>query len=161
MTVELGHPVVFWVRIKSADGALHRVAVNDDAQRRVSAARVGIFCVLDASPPIQAPAVPRAVAGDLSPCVHFDDIVFSYPGSGRSIHQHLSLALAPGERVGVVGPSGCGKSSLVKLLLRFHALDSGQVKLGGVNIRELTSDDLYRHLAVVSQGHLLKIVIFS
>ncbi|NKC14089.1 MAG: ATP-binding cassette domain-containing protein [Gammaproteobacteria bacterium] len=114
-------------------------------------AAAGIFCVLDASPPIQAPAVPRAVAGDLSPCVHFDDIVFSYPGSGRSIHQHLSLALAPGERVGVVGPSGCGKSSLVKLLLRFHAPDSGQVKLGGVNIRELTSDDLYRHLAVVSQ----------
>ncbi len=40
MTVESGHPVVFWVRIKSADGALHRVAVNEAAQRCVSAGRV-------------------------------------------------------------------------------------------------------------------------
>ena len=64
---------------------------------------------------------------------------------------NLTLAIRPGEKIGLVGRSGAGKSTLVNALLRFYNLDSGEIRIDGQNIADVTQDSLRRHIAMVTQ----------
>ena len=86
--------------------------------------------------------------------VHFDNISFSYDngkGNASPIIDGLSLKVKPGEKIGLVGRSGAGKSTLVNLLLRFHDLDSGQIRIDGQDISQVTQDSLRSHIGMVTQ----------
>ena len=115
----------------------------------------GIFAVLDAEPVVEPAVNPVPLAEPLEPTVVFEGVVFHYPGATRPTLAGLDIRVAPGERVGVVGPSGAGKSTMVKLLLRFHDPDSGRITLGGHDVRDLSADDHYGSIAVVSQDTFL------
>ena len=82
--------------------------------------------------------------------VHFDNVRFSY-GPGKPVIDGLSLLVRPGEKIGLVGRSGAGKSTLVNLLLRFHDLDSGQIRIDGQDIALVTQDSLRSHIGMVTQ----------
>ena len=82
--------------------------------------------------------------------VHFDNVRFSY-GSGKPVIDGLSLLVRSGEKIGLVGRSGAGKSTLVNLLLRFHDLDSGQIRIDGQDIALVTQDSLRSHIGMVTQ----------
>ena len=71
------------------------------------------------------------------PAIAFEDVSFAYPGGRGAALEGLNFSLAPGERVGVVGTSGAGKSSVVRMLLRFYDPQSGAVRIGGQDLREL------------------------
>ena len=114
----------------------------------------GIYKILDAKP-IVGEAQTVFSARDLLPTVEFRGVQFQYPNTTRAIHKNLDLKVGVGERVGVVGPSGCGKSSLVKLLLRLFDPGNGIVCIGGVDLRELSFDQIRSQIAVVSQDTFL------
>ena len=114
----------------------------------------GIYKILDAKP-IVGEAQTVFSARDLLPTVEFRGVQFQYPNTTRAIHKNLDFKVGVGERVGVVGPSGCGKSSLVKLLLRLFDPGNGIVCIGGVDIRELSFDQIRSQIAVVSQDTFL------
>ena len=82
--------------------------------------------------------------------VEFRDVTFRY-GEGDRVIQNLSLAIRPGEKVGVVGPSGAGKSTLVNLLLRFYALESGRILIDGQDVSRVSQDSLRAAIGVVTQ----------
>ena len=69
--------------------------------------------------------------------------------------EHVDLEIAPGEKVGLIGPSGAGKSTLVKLLLRFYDLETGEIRIDGQEIREVTQDSLRRAIGMVQQDSAL------
>ena len=102
--------------------------------------------IVDA-PAASALAVPRGE-------VHFDNIGFGYGGATPGttpVIDGLSLKVRPGEKIGLVGRSGAGKSTLVNLLLRFHDLDSGQIRIDGQDISKVTQDSLRTHIGMVTQ----------
>jgi ABC-type multidrug transport system fused ATPase/permease subunit len=114
----------------------------------------GIYSILDATSDVEdRPANPDA--GRLEPSIAFENVVFRYPGARRLVHQGLDFSVAAGERIGVVGPSGCGKSSVVRLLLRFFDPEEGRVTLGGVDLRELSFEQIRRDISVVNQDTFL------
>ncbi|MGQ4809644.1 Vitamin B12 import ATP-binding protein BtuD [Candidatus Entotheonellaceae bacterium PAL068K] len=119
----------------------------------LSAAK-GIYRLLNAEPLVHD-ALSVAPAAALSPDVVFENVTFHYPGSRRTTHQDLSFTIEAGERVGIVGPSGCGKSSIVRLLLRFYDPDTGEIRIGGQNVRHLSFAQIRRQIAVVSQDTYL------
>ena len=96
-----------------------------------------------------------AASGSLEPTVEFDQVSFTYPGGRRHAHKNLSFRVSAGERIGVVGSSGCGKSSIVRLLLRLYDPQQGTIRLGGEDVRDLSEDELFRHIAVVNQDTYL------
>ena len=114
----------------------------------------GLYQILDATPPV-VEHTPEVRDEPLTPNIKFDGVRFRYPGQRRNVHDGLSLAVAVGERIGVVGPSGCGKSSIVRLLLRFYDAEHGSIEIGGQDLRSLSLADVRRHISVVNQDTYL------
>ncbi|MEM9300501.1 MAG: ABC transporter ATP-binding protein [Pseudomonadota bacterium] len=84
----------------------------------------------------------------------FDDVRFHYGKEGGVI-EGLSLAIRPGERVGLVGRSGAGKTTLCNLLLRFFDVEGGTVLIDGHDVRAVTQDSLRAQVGVVTQDTAL------
>ena len=95
--------------------------------------------------------------------VTFDSVRFAYSAEGgggedtgpAAVIDGLDLAIAPGEKIGLVGRSGAGKSTLVNLLLRFHDLDAGRILIDGQDIAHVTQDSLRAAIGVVTQDTAL------
>jgi ATP-binding cassette subfamily B protein len=71
------------------------------------------------------------------------------------LFKNLDLTIKPGERIGLVGPSGGGKSTLLKLILRFYDVDSGSIKIDGVNVKDVIQSKLRQQIAYVPQDPAL------
>ncbi|OOI10123.1 ABC transporter ATP-binding protein [Vibrio sp. SALL6] len=82
--------------------------------------------------------------------IQFDNVSFHY-GENKGVINHLNLDIKPCEKVGLVGRSGAGKSTLVNLLLRFHDVEEGSIKIDGQNIADVTQDSLRSKIGMVTQ----------
>ena len=113
---------------------------------RTAAARARLADLADRDPRVADPADPRDLPAPPTPLSTHDLAV----GWGEDpAFAGLDLALAPGDRVGIVGPSGCGKSTLAAALLRFVDPATGAVRLDGADLRDLTLDDVRRTVGLV------------
>lgn len=100
-----------------------------------------------AEPPNPKPL--RAAGAD----VQFDSVYFSY--GEKPVLQGISLTVKSGQLVALVGASGSGKTTLTNLLLRFYDPQAGAVRIGGTDIREVSTRDLRNQIAVVTQETIL------
>ena len=107
------------------------------------------FLALDST--LVAPAKPRPVPTVAASALRFDDLTFTYPGTSAPVLRHLSLTIPAGRVVAFVGPNGSGKSTLVKLLCRFYDPEAGRIELDGVDLRDLSPEDLRSQISVVFQ----------
>ena len=83
--------------------------------------------------------------------VSFDHVTFAYPGADRSALEDVSFSVQPGQVTALVGPSGGGKTTAASLIPRFFDVDRGAVSIGGVNVREMDTEDLMKQVAFVFQ----------
>lgn len=131
-----------------------------------------VFEVLDLKPLIEEKPDARAVPeGPVS--VEFDSVRFGYPSAdkvslasleevatldtrgGAEVLHDVSFRVEPGRMVALVGSSGAGKSTIAQLLPRLYDADAGAVRLGGVDVRDLSADSIRDTLGMVTQdGHL-------
>ncbi len=82
--------------------------------------------------------------------VEFDHVHFSYDDSREIIHD-FSAVVEPGMKVAIVGPTGAGKTTMVNLLMRFYELNSGNIKIDGVKISDMTREEIHSLFAMVLQ----------
>lgn len=138
-----------------------------------------VFEVLDLEPLISD--APDAVAIPEGPAtIEFDDVTFSYPSAdkvslasleevavldtrgGQEVLHGISFRAEPGQMIALVGSSGAGKSTIASLLPRLYDVDSGAVRVSGLDVRGVTSSSLRRTVGMVTQdGHLFHDTIRS
>ena len=82
--------------------------------------------------------------------VEFDNVTFGY-NPDEPVIKGLSARVKPGQRVAIVGPTGAGKTTLVNLLMRFYEIDSGAIKIDGVDIRQMKRSDVRQMFGMVLQ----------
>ena len=82
--------------------------------------------------------------------VAFEDVSFQYVPD-RPLIEHFNLTVQPGQRIAIVGPTGCGKTTLINLMMRFYDVTGGRITMDGVDIRDMTRDDLRAHFGMVLQ----------
>lgn len=87
--------------------------------------------------------------------VDLEDVCFSYVPDKKLI-QNFNLSVKPGQRIAIVGPTGCGKTTMINLLMRFYDVDSGSIKIDGVDIRDMPRKDLRCNFGMVLQETWLK-----
>jgi ATP-binding cassette subfamily B protein len=144
-----------------------------------------VFEVLDLKPlidekpgalPLPAAKAGAAAGNGSAPEIEFDDVSFRYPKAsevslaslesialagteradgGQLILDHVSFRAAPGKLTALVGPSGAGKTTITHLVSRLYDANSGSVRIGGIDVRDLTLDSLHAAVGVVTQdAHL-------
>ena len=86
--------------------------------------------------------------------VIFDDTVFAYEGASPIIN-HFSVTIQPGQAIALVGATGSGKSTVVRLLTRFHDVQQGSIRLDGIDVRQLTLNDLRTAVGIVFEETFL------
>jgi len=87
--------------------------------------------------------------------IRFTDVSFTYPGSDTKALDSVSFALSTGQTFALVGPSGSGKTTIARLVPRFWDAGSGEVCIGGKNVRDIAPDDLMKHISFVFQNNRL------
>ena len=92
--------------------------------------------------------------GDITGEVKFDDVTFSYE-QGKTVLEHISFDVKPGESVALVGPTGAGKSTIVSLLSRFYDLDSGKITIDGKDISQATLHSLRSQMGIMLQDSFI------
>lgn len=109
-----------------------------------------IDSVLDAAP-MEVSGTPKHPA-DAS--VELSDVHFSYDGKNEVV-RGVSMKIGAGQTVALVGPSGGGKSTLASLITRFFDVQSGSVRIGGVDVREIAKEELMNTVSFVFQNSRL------
>lgn len=112
-----------------------------------------IFELLDEKEEI--PDSDDAVAFECRGAVDINNISFSYTPD-RPLIEDFSLNVEPGQHIAIVGPTGCGKTTLINLLMRFYDVKSGEIKIDGVNIGNMTKNSLRANYGMVLQDTWLK-----
>ena len=116
------------------------------------AASEKVFALLATSSSIPEPAQPKPLQAAGAE-VRFEAIDFSY--GDKLVLQDINLTVKPGQLVALVGSSGSGKTTVTNLLLRFYDPQRGAIRIGGTDVREVTTYDLRRQIAVVTQETIL------
>jgi ATP-binding cassette subfamily B protein len=132
---------------------LTRLGETFDLYQRAMASTNRILDVVDARPGLvdgDRPLPRGSVKGEIG----FEDITFSYR-DGHPVLTDVRLTADAGLTTAFVGATGSGKTTLVKLLLRFYDVDSGQITVDGTDVRDLRSRDLRRAIGLVSQDVFL------
>jgi ATP-binding cassette subfamily B protein len=148
-TLSLGDVQAFIQYSRQFSQPLTQVASMANLLQSGVASAERVFALLDADE--QGPDRTDAVGpGKVRGRVAFEDVSFRYDPDTPLIDD-LSLTVEPGQTVAIVGPTGAGKTTLVNLLMRFYEVTGGRITLDGVDIADLTREDLRRTTGMVLQ----------
>ncbi len=126
-------------------------AINEKLQKGLAAAE-SVFALTDELPEVdQGKHAVETVRGH----IEFRNVQVTYPGAPRPALDGIDLVVEPGETIALVGPSGSGKTTLANLLPRFYALESGEIRIDGENVENMTLESLRAAMAFVSQEVIL------
>lgn len=85
------------------------------------------------------------------PVIEFRNVSFAYPNQNFYAIKNLNLKINAGENIAILGKNGAGKSTLIKLLCRFYDVDSGEILINNINIKEYNLKSLYEIIALLTQ----------
>ncbi len=113
-----------------------------------------VFELIDEEPQTPEPA-DATVLTKPDGTVELDHVYFSYTPQKKLI-EDFNLHVKKGQRIAIVGPTGCGKTTVINLLMRFYDVDSGEIRVSGVDVRAMTRGSLRTSYGMVLQETWLK-----
>ncbi|PZM62422.1 ABC transporter ATP-binding protein [Paenibacillus dendritiformis] len=122
---------------------------------RASASAARINEVLSMEPEIHDPAEPKRASAARQAHIQFDNVTFSYPGAEMPALSNISFETGPGEMTAIIGGTGAGKSTLISLIPRFYDIESGSIRVNGVDVREWKQEELREKIGLVPQKAVL------
>jgi len=132
---------------------LTRLAQTVDLYERAMASTKRILLLIETPSDVRNTGT-TVLSKSVKGVVNFDALSFSYSGTDAGVRD-VSIEIPAGKTVALVGATGSGKSTLIKLLLRFYSVDSGQIKIDGTPIDSLTLASLREAIGLVSQDVFL------
>ncbi len=94
--------------------------------------------------------------------IRFHKVSFSYPGANKKAINNINFSIAEGQTVALVGASGSGKTTIARMVPRFWDADEGEISIGGINVKDISSEELMKHVSFVFQNtRLFKISLLE
>jgi len=151
--LELGVMVAFLFYIQRFFDPIRSLTIQYSIMQRAMASGQRIFEVLDV--PLAVQDNPNAITLDQhNGVVEFDNVSFAYEPD-RPILKNINFRVEAGEVVALVGPTGSGKTSVISLLHRFYDVDSGSIRIGGHDVRDIALDSIGAEVGMVLQEPFL------
>ncbi len=147
-TITVGDIQAFIQYVRNFTQPVTQLAQVSNILQQMAAAAERIFEFLD-QPELESEN-PTARTRDVDCSIEFDHVKFGYDPEKPIIHD-FSAYVSEGQTVAIVGPTGAGKTTLVKLLMRFYDVDSGAIRIGGVDVCDFTREDVRSLFAMVLQ----------
>lgn len=147
-TITVGDIQAFIQYVKNFTQPITQLAQVSNVLQQLAAAAERIFAFIDQ--PESPEEEPTHLADDLRCDVAFDHVTFGY-APDEPIIKDFTERVGAGQTVAIVGPTGAGKTTLVKLLMRFYSVDAGTIRIGGVDLEDISVDDSRRLFAMVLQ----------
>lgn len=119
----------------------------------VSAQRVAE--VIETEPIIRDPDKPKRYTKGVKGVVEFRNVTFQYPGADTPVLHDISFKTKAGQTTAIIGSTGSGKSTLINLITRFYDVTGGQILIDGLDVRDVTKDDLCEKIGYVPQKGIL------
>ncbi len=159
--IQIGDLVVFSTYVVLLATPFRMVGFMLLQWQRAAAAALRVYEILDEQPAVVEPADPAPLR-EPQGRIDFENVSFSYPGSGSYpgsdgslVLDQMSFTVEPGETIAIVGPTGCGKSTIARLIPRFYDSDSGVIRIDGTDITEVSLTDLRNAVNVVTDDPFL------
>lgn len=150
-TIEFGVIVSFILYVRLFTTPLTQIAQGMTNMQTASASAHRIFDFLE-SEEMADESEKTAELPEIRGKVSFEHVRFSYPDTpDKVIIKDFSAEVCPGQKVAIVGPTGAGKTTMVNLLMRFYEIGSGEIKIDGVPISELTREKVHELFSMVLQ----------
>ena len=150
-TIEFGVIVSFILYVRLFTSPLTQMAQGMTNMQTASASAHRIFDFLE-SEEMADESEKTAELPEIRGKVSFEHVHFSYPDTpDKVIINDFSAEVCPGQKVAIVGPTGAGKTTMVNLLMRFYEICSGEIKIDGVPITELTREKVHELFSMVLQ----------
>lgn len=146
--ITVGDIQAFIQYVKNFTQPITQLTQVSNVLQQMAAAAERIFEFLEA--PEEEPDHVSARTADVECNVQFDHVHFGYDPE-KPVIKDFSAQVSEGQTVALVGPTGAGKTTMVKLLMRFYDVQSGCIKIGGVDIRDFARDDLRSLFGMVLQ----------
>jgi ATP-binding cassette subfamily B protein len=141
--------VAFIIYVKEFSEPLGRLSNSLSSMQNVGAASERVFEFLDL-PEMEDESGKTEHRTGIRGRVEFDHVHFSYI-PGKEIIHDMNLVVEPGQKIAIVGPTGSGKTTIANLLMRFYDVDSGRITLDGVDIREISREDVHSAFCMILQ----------
>ena len=111
--------------------------------------------ILTSKTAIDDPEEPKNLPGNSKGEVEFEHVSFRYPGAEHDVLHDLNFVAKPGQTTAIIGSTGCGKSTLINLIPRFYDVTEGNIRVDGLDIREMTQHELRDKIGYVPQKGVL------
>ncbi len=148
--IEFGVIVAFMMYIRLFTQPLNQIAQAMQSMQSAAAAGERVFEFLEAEKLSDEHDVPRRLEHPQGR-VEFDHVRFGYEDSDRIVIKDFSAVAQPGQKVAIVGPTGAGKTTMVNLLMRFHELKGGEIRIDGVPTSQMSRAEIHDLFCMVLQ----------
>lgn len=148
-SIKVGDIQSFIQYVRSFTQPLGQVAQVSNVMQSTAAAAERVFEFLEEEEEIQTVENPVSIQG-MEGRVSFEQVHFGYDAD-KIIVNDFSTEVKPGQKVAIVGPTGAGKTTMVKLLMRFYDVNSGEIKIDGHNIKDFNRSELRKMFGMVLQ----------
>ena len=146
---DFGVIVAFMVYIRQFTSPLSQLAQAATTLQTTAAASERVFEFLEAEEMSDESAKSRKL-GEVKGDVEFEHVRFGYTADKEIIHD-FSEHILPGQKVAIVGPTGAGKTTMVNLLMRFYEINSGAIRIDGIDTSEMTREEIHDLFGMVLQ----------
>ena len=149
--MSFGDFVLFYQAFSQGQGLMRLLLQNIGKIYANSFFLGNLFEFLDLKPSIVNPEFPTSPSVGVKEGILFRNVTFSYPRNTKPVLQDFNLEVPAGQVVAIVGPNGAGKSTLIKLLSRLYDPQAGAIEFDGIDVREISIEDLRRQITVLFQ----------
>lgn len=149
-SISFGVIVAFIMYVRYFTQPLSQIAQAAQTLQSTAAASERVFSMLDAEEMANEQAKTGCLE-DAKGLVEFDHVRFTYDGSDEPVISDFSALAKPGQKIAIVGPTGAGKTTLINLLMRFHEIDSGEIRIDGIPTKNLTRENVHDQFCMVLQ----------
>ena len=142
--------VAFMMYVRYFTQPLSQMAQATQSLQSAAAASERVFELLE-SEEMENESYKTTTIGQSKGSVEFEHVKFGYKGSNKTIIKDFSAIAKPGQKIAIVGPTGAGKTTLINLLMRFHEIQDGVIRIDGIPINKLTRENVHSQFCMVLQ----------